>query len=195
MSNIIFIVFQAGVALYLLYSAIRGTSKIFNSPYVKDGKEALYKKIGRIGFVVIALLLLTTATLNILVNQQVSTVNDYIAEHQLEIAGITDEEIAGKTEEEIDALLSERSNEITQEQMLERLNPENAALYQTALNYYQISQILTYAVLTLLLALFVTFRVLQDKTKRMRPPTQQGAPRAAFYFDDVNDGKKEGDTK
>lgn len=53
------------VAVYLLFAAAKGTSRIFTSPFTKKGMEARYKKTGRIGFVVIGLLVLGLTIINV----------------------------------------------------------------------------------------------------------------------------------
>lgn len=69
------------IAGYLFYAAIRGKSRIFVSAYVKEGKEAKYKKTGRIGVFVIATLVLILGVFNLLVS--ITNLNNPLTEAQL----------------------------------------------------------------------------------------------------------------
>lgn len=55
---------ELGLAIYLIFAAAAGKSRVFTSPYIKKGNEAKYKKTGRIGYLVLAGLLIVLAVVN-----------------------------------------------------------------------------------------------------------------------------------
>lgn len=61
-----YVILLAGLALYLFFMALAAKSKLFHSPYVKEGKEAHYTKTARIGVFGMAGLLLLLSLVNLL---------------------------------------------------------------------------------------------------------------------------------
>ncbi|MDL2218368.1 hypothetical protein LJC27_06880 [Christensenellaceae bacterium OttesenSCG-928-M15] len=154
------VVIQAAVAAYLIYTAIRGKSKLFNSPYIKEGMEEKYKKTGRVGVLIIAGALIVVAILNVLVNVKLEDVQTYLADNNIVLTAMED--------------------------MPAAILP----VYETASSLYSVAQVMTAVVLTGLLALFFIMSRMQDKTKKREAAVRHSAPRAAFYFDDEEDAAK-----
>lgn len=61
-----FVILQGGLAIYLIFMVAKGTSKLFTNAYVKDGKEAQYKKTMRVGLLVVAGMMIVLAVINYL---------------------------------------------------------------------------------------------------------------------------------
>lgn len=59
-----YVILLAGLAIYLFFMAMAAKSKLFHSPFVKEGKEAQYTKTARIGVFCMAGVLLLLAIVN-----------------------------------------------------------------------------------------------------------------------------------
>ena len=160
--SLFIVVIQVLLSGYLIFAALTGKSRIFQSQYVKDGKETQYRKAARIGFLVIAGLLLVVAVFNILMYTKSEQVNAYVEANQ--------------------ATLNIQASD-TVENILARLPEEISQAYYLTEQFYTISQVLTGLVLTALVVTLVLLRSMQDRKKRAMP-TRSVAPRAAFYFDE-----------